>query len=79
MIGGFDDFFAGEIQHAAVERLQADADLLLGDGGGHGEESEGAGAGWTWAATGENPGGLRKPLTGCLVAVKLRRKFCRRY
>jgi hypothetical protein len=47
VIGGFDDFFAGEIQHAAIERLQADADLLLGDGGGHGEESEGAGAWWT--------------------------------
>jgi hypothetical protein len=31
VIGGFDDFFAGEIQHAAIEGLQADADLLLGN------------------------------------------------
>ena len=35
VIGGFDDLFAGEIEHAAIERLQADADLLLGNGGGH--------------------------------------------
>jgi len=33
VVGGFDDFFAGQIQHAAIKRLQADADLLLSDGG----------------------------------------------
>ena len=43
VIGGFDDFFAGQIQHAAIEGLQADADLLLGDGGGHRIGSAGKG------------------------------------
>ena len=36
VVGCFDDFFAGQIQHAAVKRLEADADLLLSDRGGHG-------------------------------------------
>jgi hypothetical protein len=36
VIGRFNDFVAGEIQHAAIKRLESDADLLLGDGGGHG-------------------------------------------
>jgi hypothetical protein len=36
VIGRFYDFVAGEIQHAAIKRFQADADLLLSDGCGHG-------------------------------------------
>ena len=41
VVGSFDDFFAGEIQHAAVKRLQADADLLLSNSGGHGSSGRG--------------------------------------
>ena len=36
VISCFDDFFAGQIKHAAVKCLEADADLLLSDRGGHG-------------------------------------------
>ena len=42
LIGGLDDFVAREIQHAAVKRLQADADLLLSDGSGHRKGSTGS-------------------------------------
>jgi hypothetical protein len=40
VVGRLDDFFAGEIEHAAVKRLQTDADLLLSDGSGHGKGME---------------------------------------
>ena len=36
VISRFDDFFAGQIEHAPVKGLEADADLLLGNGSGHG-------------------------------------------
>ena len=35
VIGCFNDFVAGQIQHAAIKRLQADADLLLSNCSGH--------------------------------------------
>ena len=36
VVGSFNDFVAREIQHAAIKRLETDADLLLSDCGGHG-------------------------------------------
>jgi hypothetical protein len=35
VVGCFNDFVAGKIQHATVKSLKADADLLLSDSRGH--------------------------------------------